>query len=56
MVEGLGMYSERVEDPDEVIPAIKRAIKVNTSGKPALLEMITEKYPVYGGWLRPASH
>ena len=21
-----------------------------------LLEMITEKYPVYGGWLRPATH
>jgi acetolactate synthase-1/2/3 large subunit len=56
MVEALGMYSERVENPDEVIPSIKRAIKVNASGKPALLEMITEKYPIFGGWLRPASH
>ena len=52
MVEGLGMYSERVEEPDEVIPAIKRALKVNQSGKPALLEMITLKYPIYGGWVR----
>jgi acetolactate synthase-1/2/3 large subunit len=52
MVEGLGMYSERVEEPDEVIPAIKRALKVNQSGKPALLEMITLKYPIYGRWVR----
>jgi acetolactate synthase-1/2/3 large subunit len=52
MVEGLGMYSERVEEPDEVIPAIKRALKVTQSGKPALLEMITLKYPIYGGWIR----
>ena len=52
MAEGLGMYSERVEEPDEVIPAIKRALKVNESGKPALLEMITLKYPIMGGWVR----
>ena len=50
--EGLGEYSERVEDPDEVAPAIKRALKVNSSGKPALLEFICCQYPVYGGWLR----
>jgi acetolactate synthase-1/2/3 large subunit len=52
MAEGLGMHSERVEEPDEVIPAIKRALKVTQSGKPALLEMITLKYPIYGGWVR----
>ena len=52
MAEGLGMYSERVEDPDEVIPAIKRALKVNSSGKPAILEIICSQYPVYGGWMR----
>jgi thiamine pyrophosphate-dependent acetolactate synthase large subunit-like protein len=52
MMEGLGMHSERVEEPDEVIPAIKRAIKVNRSGKPAFLEMITLKYPVFGRWMR----
>jgi len=49
--EGLGEDSERVEDPDEVAPAIKRALKVNSSGKPALLEFICSQYPVYGGWL-----
>jgi acetolactate synthase-1/2/3 large subunit len=52
MIEALGEYSERVEDPDEVIPAIKRAIKVNNSGKPAFLEIICSQYPIYGRWLR----
>jgi acetolactate synthase-1/2/3 large subunit len=52
MVEGLGMYSERVEEPDEVIPAIKRALKVNQSGKPALLEMITKQYPIMARFIR----
>jgi hypothetical protein len=46
------MYSERVVEPDEVIPAIKRALKVNESGKPALLVMITLKYPIMGAWVR----
>jgi acetolactate synthase-1/2/3 large subunit len=50
--ESLGEYSERVEDPDEVAPAIKRALKANLSGKPALLEFICSQYPVYGGWMR----
>ena len=52
MMEGLGMHSERVEEPDEVISAIQRAIKVNRSGKPAFLEMITLQYPIFGRWLR----
>lgn len=51
-VEGLGEYSERVEEPDEVVPAIKRALKVNRSGKPAFLEIVCCQYPVYGAWLR----
>ena len=52
MVEALGEYSERIEDPDEIIPAIKRAINVNNSGNPAFLEIICSQYPVYGRWLR----
>jgi len=42
VAEGLGGYSEKVEDPDEIIPAIKRAEKAINSGRPALLEMITK--------------
>jgi acetolactate synthase-1/2/3 large subunit len=51
-VEGLGIHSERVEDPDEIATALKRALKVNEAGKPAFIEVICCKYPVYGGWLR----
>jgi acetolactate synthase-1/2/3 large subunit len=52
MIEGLGIHSVRVEEPDEVALAIKKAISVNASGKPAFIEIITSKYPVYGRWIR----
>ena len=51
-VEGLGITSERVEDPDEIAPALKRALKLNGSGKPAFIEVICKQHPVYGGWMR----
>jgi len=41
IAEGLGLYSEKVERPHEIIPAIKRAKEVVADGQPALLEMIT---------------
>jgi len=50
-VEAMGEYGERVEKPDEIIPALKRAFKVNSSGRPAFLEIICCEYPVYGKWL-----
>ena len=52
VVEGLGVWSERVEQPDEVIPAIRRAEKELHAGRPALLEVITRPEPRYGGWGR----
>jgi len=51
-VEGLGIHSERVEDPDEVAPALKRALKENGSGRPAFVEVICCQYPVFGSWVR----
>ncbi len=42
IAEGMGGYSERVERPDEIIPAIKRAEKALRSGRAALLEFITK--------------
>jgi len=51
-VEGLGIHSERIDDPDEVTPALKRALKLNASGKPAFIEVICCRYPVFGGWIR----
>jgi len=52
VAEGLGIASERVEDPDEVAPALKRALGENESGRPAFIEVICRQYPVYGGWVR----
>jgi acetolactate synthase-1/2/3 large subunit len=49
--EAMGMYSERVERPDELSPAIKRALEANSSGKPAYIEVIASQYPVYPGWV-----
>jgi len=50
IVEALGVWSERIEKPDEIAPAIKRAEKEMRSGRPALLEIITVPLPKYGGW------
>ncbi len=41
VARGLGAHSQRVEKPDEIIPAIERAIESTREGKPALLEFIT---------------
>jgi thiamine pyrophosphate-dependent acetolactate synthase large subunit-like protein len=40
--EAMGGYSERVEKPDEIIPAIKRATSSVDSGRSAVLEVITK--------------
>ncbi|MDA1127852.1 MAG: thiamine pyrophosphate-binding protein [Chloroflexi bacterium] len=40
VAKGLGAYSERVEDPAEVGPALKRAIAATESGQAALLEVM----------------
>ncbi|MFW6385362.1 MAG: thiamine pyrophosphate-requiring protein [Halodesulfurarchaeum sp.] len=41
MAEGLGGYSEKIEDPDEVADAIERGIEKTEDGTPVLLEFIT---------------
>ena len=40
VAEGLGAYSERVEDPEEIGPALKRAIAATESGQAALVEVM----------------
>src|SRR3712207_1328348 len=39
----LGGWGERVTEPGEIVPAIKRAVEQTRDGTPALLEFITEK-------------
>jgi acetolactate synthase-1/2/3 large subunit len=43
MARAFGGYGERVTDPAEIIPAIKRGIQQTQEGCPALLEFITQK-------------
>jgi acetolactate synthase-1/2/3 large subunit len=43
MAKALGGYGERVTQPSEIIPAIKRAIQKTEEGTPSLLEFITKK-------------
>jgi len=42
VAEGLGAHAERVTTPDQLAPAIKRALAANQQGKPALLEVMTK--------------
>ncbi len=43
LAQALGGYSERVEKPEDIIPAIHRAKEANDSGKAALLEIMTQE-------------
>jgi thiamine pyrophosphate-dependent acetolactate synthase large subunit-like protein len=39
--KAMGGYGERIERPDEIVPAIRRGIAATEAGQPALLEFIT---------------
>jgi thiamine pyrophosphate-dependent acetolactate synthase large subunit-like protein len=43
MAKAFGCYGERITDPNDIIPAIKRGIKQTQEGKPVLLEFLTQK-------------
>jgi acetolactate synthase-1/2/3 large subunit len=43
MARAFGGYGERVTEPEEIVPAIRRGIAANERGEPALLEFITSK-------------
>ncbi len=43
LANALGGYGERVTDPAEIVPAIRRGIAKTEEGTPALLEFITSK-------------
>ncbi len=47
VAEGLGGYTERVEKPHELVPALRRAIAETEAGRAALLEVITREEPEY---------
>lgn len=43
MAQAFGGYGERVEAPDQIIPAIQRGIRKTQEGVPVLLEFLTTK-------------
>ncbi|MDE3078366.1 MAG: hypothetical protein KGJ86_23320, partial [Chloroflexota bacterium] len=47
VARALGAYAERVEDPKDIVPAIKRALGEINGGRTALLEFITHEEPAY---------
>lgn len=47
----LGLHSERVREPSDIIPALNRALAANESGQPSYIEFICSQYPVYGQWV-----
>jgi thiamine pyrophosphate-dependent acetolactate synthase large subunit-like protein len=47
VAEGLGAWSERVEQPGEIIPAVRRAEEVTRGGRPAVLEIRTREDTSY---------
>ncbi len=47
LARSLGGWSERVEDPSQIVPALQRAKKVTDNGKAALLEFITSREIAY---------
>jgi acetolactate synthase-1/2/3 large subunit len=54
MARAFGGYGERVTDPKEIIPAIKRGIAETKKGKAVLLEFITKKETVISRYLPEA--
>ena len=47
LAKSLGGWSERVEDPGQIVPALQRAYKTTQDGKAALLEFITSREIAY---------
>jgi acetolactate synthase-1/2/3 large subunit len=43
MARAFGGYAERVERPQEIVPALRRAIQATEEGRPALLEVLTSR-------------
>ena len=43
VARALGAWSERVTTPDQIVPAIQRAINVTEAGQPALVEFLTKQ-------------
>jgi len=50
VAEGLGGYTERVEKPADLIPAIQRCVEEVEAGRAALLDVMTREEPGVPGY------
>jgi thiamine pyrophosphate-dependent acetolactate synthase large subunit-like protein len=50
VADALGVPSQRVAKPNEIVPAIRRGLEVTATGRPALLEFITCEEPAESGY------
>lgn len=48
--KALGGYGERIESPEDIVPALKRGIEKTQEGTPVLLEFITNKELKQSRW------
>ncbi len=57
-LEAMGYHSQHVDEPAEIIPALKRAFAENANNRPAFIEIMCSQYPVYGAWVTagPVAH
>jgi acetolactate synthase-1/2/3 large subunit len=47
VAEGLGGYSQKVTQPQDIVPAIEKAKKATEAGQAAFIEVITREFPVF---------
>ena len=47
VAQAMGAFSERVTQPEQIIPAIRRGLEATRSGRPAVLEFITKEEGEY---------
>jgi acetolactate synthase-1/2/3 large subunit len=48
--KALGGYSQRIEDPKQIVHALVEGIRATQAGKPVLLEFMTTQDKVYSTW------
>ena len=47
VAQALGAFAEKVSDPNDITPAIRRGLEVTQNGRPAVLEFITREEGAY---------
>ena len=47
MTEALGAHSERIKQPSDIVPAIRRAMDITADGRHAVIEFVTREEPVF---------